>query len=56
MTTAAAMLAGVPLALGTGSGSEMRQPLGYAMVGGLALRHRDDRHAIRDHRDRKSVV
>ena len=37
MTTAAAMLAGVPLALGTGAGSEMRQPLGYAMVGGLAL-------------------
>jgi multidrug efflux pump subunit AcrB len=37
MTTAAAMLAGVPLALGTGTGSEMRQPLGYAMVGGLAL-------------------
>jgi HAE1 family hydrophobic/amphiphilic exporter-1 len=37
LTTAAAMLAGVPLALGTGAGSEMRQPLGYAMVGGLAL-------------------
>jgi hydrophobe/amphiphile efflux-1 (HAE1) family protein len=37
MTTAAAMLAGIPLALGNGSGSEMRQPLGYAMVGGLAL-------------------
>jgi HAE1 family hydrophobic/amphiphilic exporter-1 len=37
MTTAAAMLAGVPLALGSGTGSEMRQPLGYAMVGGLAL-------------------
>jgi multidrug efflux pump subunit AcrB len=37
MTTAAAMLAGLPLALGTGTGSEMRQPLGYAMVGGLAL-------------------
>jgi len=37
MTTAAAMLAGIPLALGTGSGSELRQPLGYAMVGGLAL-------------------
>jgi multidrug efflux pump subunit AcrB len=37
MTTAAAMLAGVPLALGHGTGSEMRQPLGYAMVGGLAL-------------------
>ncbi len=37
MTTAAAMLAGVPLMLGSGTGSEMRQPLGYAMVGGLAL-------------------
>jgi HAE1 family hydrophobic/amphiphilic exporter-1 len=37
MTTAAAMLAGVPLAVGHGTGSEMRQPLGYAMVGGLAL-------------------
>jgi HAE1 family hydrophobic/amphiphilic exporter-1 len=37
MTTAAAMLAGVPLAIGSGAGSEMRQPLGYAMVGGLAV-------------------
>jgi HAE1 family hydrophobic/amphiphilic exporter-1 len=37
MTTSAAMLAGVPLALGHGTGSELRQPLGYAMVGGLAL-------------------
>jgi HAE1 family hydrophobic/amphiphilic exporter-1 len=37
MTTAAAFLAGVPLAFGTGTGSELRQPLGYAMVGGLAL-------------------
>ena len=37
MTTAAAMLAGVPLALGGGTGSELRQPLGYSMVGGLAL-------------------
>jgi HAE1 family hydrophobic/amphiphilic exporter-1 len=37
MTTAAAILAGLPLALGTGTGSELRQPLGYAMVGGLAL-------------------
>jgi HAE1 family hydrophobic/amphiphilic exporter-1 len=37
MTTAAAMLAGIPLAFGTGTGSELRQPLGYAMVGGLAL-------------------
>jgi multidrug efflux pump subunit AcrB len=32
MTTAAAMLAGIPLAIGSGAGSEMRQPLGYAMV------------------------
>ena len=37
MTTAAAILAGIPLALGHGTGSEMRQPLGYAMVGGLAF-------------------
>jgi HAE1 family hydrophobic/amphiphilic exporter-1 len=37
MTTMAALLGGVPLMLGTGTGSEIRQPLGYAMVGGLAL-------------------
>jgi HAE1 family hydrophobic/amphiphilic exporter-1 len=37
MTTCAAIMAGVPLALGHGTGSELRQPLGYAMVGGLAL-------------------
>ena len=37
MTTLAALLGGRPLMLGTGSGSELRQPLGYAMVGGLAL-------------------
>jgi HAE1 family hydrophobic/amphiphilic exporter-1 len=37
MTTAAALLAGVPLALGTGTGSELRRPLGFAMVGGLAF-------------------
>jgi multidrug efflux pump subunit AcrB len=37
MTTAAAMLAGVPLMIGHGTGSEMRRPLGFAMVGGLAL-------------------
>jgi hydrophobe/amphiphile efflux-1 (HAE1) family protein len=37
MTTAAAMLGGVPLMLGSGTGSEIRQPLGYAMVGGLAF-------------------
>jgi HAE1 family hydrophobic/amphiphilic exporter-1 len=33
----AAMLGGVPLMLGTGTGSEIRQPLGYAMVGGLIV-------------------
>ena len=37
MTTAAALLSGLPLMLGTGAGSELRQPLGYAMVGGLLL-------------------
>jgi hypothetical protein len=37
MTTMAAMLSGVPLMLGTGAGSELRRPLGFAMVGGLAL-------------------
>jgi len=37
MTTMTALLSGLPLMLGHGSGSELRQPLGYAMVGGLAL-------------------
>ncbi|WP_131118231.1 multidrug efflux RND transporter permease subunit [Lichenihabitans psoromatis] len=37
MTTMAAMLGGIPLMLGTGTGSEIRQPLGYAMVGGLLV-------------------
>ena len=37
MTTMAALLTGLPLMLGTGAGSELRRPLGYAMVGGLAL-------------------
>ncbi len=37
MTTMTALLSGVPLMFGHGSGSELRQPLGYAMVGGLAL-------------------
>jgi multidrug efflux pump subunit AcrB len=37
MTTMAAMLSGLPLMLGTGQGSELRRPLGFAMVGGLAL-------------------
>jgi len=37
MTTMAALLAGIPLAMGTGMGSELRRPLGIAMVGGLLL-------------------
>jgi multidrug efflux pump len=37
MTTMAALLAGLPLALGRGFGSELRRPLGIAMVGGLLL-------------------
>jgi hydrophobe/amphiphile efflux-1 (HAE1) family protein len=37
MTTMTALLSGLPLMLGHGSGSELRQPLGYAMVGGLAV-------------------
>ena len=35
MTTMAALLGGVPLALGTGTGSELRRPLGIAIIGGL---------------------
>ncbi len=35
MTTMAALLGGVPLALGTGTGSELRRPLGITMIGGL---------------------
>jgi hydrophobe/amphiphile efflux-1 (HAE1) family protein len=37
MTSFAAMLGGVPLALGSGAGSEIRQPLGYVIVGGLLV-------------------
>ena len=37
MTTMAALLGGVPLALGTGTGSELRRPLGITIVGGLIL-------------------
>ncbi len=37
MTTMAALLGGLPLMLGSGAGSELRKPLGYAMVGGLFL-------------------
>jgi HAE1 family hydrophobic/amphiphilic exporter-1 len=37
MTTMAALLGGVPLMVGTGTGSELRQPLGFTIVGGLML-------------------
>jgi multidrug efflux pump subunit AcrB len=37
MTTMAALFSGLPLMLGSGAGSELRKPLGYAMVGGLLL-------------------
>ncbi len=54
MTTMAALLGGLPLAFGTGIGSELRRPLGIAMVGGLvgepgtdALHHAGDLHFLR---------
>jgi multidrug efflux pump len=37
MTTMAAILGAMPLMLGTGTGSELRQPLGVAIVGGLVV-------------------
>ena len=37
MTTMAALLGGVPLALGTGTGSELRRPLGITIIGGLLI-------------------
>ena len=37
MTTMAALLGGIPLAFGSGNGSELRRPLGIAMIGGLLL-------------------
>ncbi len=37
MTTAAALLGGLPIALGTGEGAELRRPLGIAVVGGLVF-------------------
>jgi multidrug efflux pump len=37
MTTAAALLGGLPLALGTGTGAELRRPLGLTIVGGLIV-------------------
>jgi multidrug efflux pump len=37
MTTFAALLGGLPLALGSGTGSELRRPLGISIVGGLVI-------------------
>jgi multidrug efflux pump subunit AcrB len=37
MTTFAALFGGLPIALGTGTGSELRRPLGIAIVGGLLV-------------------
>jgi multidrug efflux pump subunit AcrB len=37
MTTMAALFAGLPLALGRGTGSELRHPLGITIIGGLLL-------------------
>ena len=37
MTTLAAMMGALPIALGLGAGAELRQPLGIAVVGGLAF-------------------
>jgi multidrug efflux pump subunit AcrB len=37
MTTLAALLGALPLALGTGTGAELRRPLGIAIVGGLLV-------------------
>jgi multidrug efflux pump subunit AcrB len=37
MTTMAAMLGGIPIAVGGGNGSELRRPLGIAIVGGLMV-------------------
>jgi hypothetical protein len=37
MTTMAALLGGLPLAIGSGTGSELRRPLGITIVGGLLL-------------------
>jgi len=37
MTTMAALLGALPLALGTGTGSELRRPLGITIIGGLIM-------------------
>ena len=59
MTTFAAIFGALPIALGTGAGAELRQPLGVAVVGGLmrvaapdALHHAGDLHLSRPHRPR----
>jgi HAE1 family hydrophobic/amphiphilic exporter-1 len=44
MTTMCELLGGVPLALGPGTGSEVRQSLGYAIVGGLMVSRADVVH------------
>ena len=49
MTTMAALLGALPLMLGHGTGSELRQPLGYTMVGGLGVE--PDADAVHDARD-----
>ena len=46
MTTMAALLGGLPLALGSGTGSELRRPLGIAIVGGLIVQ--PDADAVHD--------
>ena len=46
MTTMAAMLGGLPLALGSGTGSELRRPLGISIVGGL--HHQPGADAVHD--------
>ncbi len=42
MTTACAFLGGLPMILGNGTGSEFRQPLGWAIVGGLIVSQSHD--------------
>src|SRR2546429_2589169 len=44
MTTMAALLGAMPLALGSGVGSELRRPLGITIVGGLILSQRSEEH------------
>ena len=46
MTTMAALLGGVPLAFGSGTGAELRRPLGITMIGGLMCQ--PDAHPVYD--------